>query len=80
MYKGVGQGKERKMPPRFPKIDDAIKERGSVNKFSLLSGVHIQTYYKMQGGNSTPTLSTIYAILRYTGLTFEEAFGECEEE
>ena len=76
MYNGIGQGRERNTPPRFPKIDEAIKARGSVIKFSIISGIHIQTYYKMQSGASSPNISTIYAILQYTGLTFEQAFGD----
>lgn len=69
-------GMERKTPPRFPKVDAAIKAKGSVHEFVRRSGIHIQTYYKMQSGATVPTLGTIYAVLRYTGLGFDEAFGE----
>ena len=74
MYNGEGYGRERKSAPRFPAIDEAIKSKGSVKQFILQAGLHEITYYKMQSGDTNPTLSTIYAILQYTGLTFEAAF------
>lgn len=65
----------RKSPPRFPSVDRAIKAKGSVAQFFRSSGVHMTTYYAMQSGRTTPTLGTIYAVMDYTGLSFDEAFG-----
>ena len=67
---------QRKTPPRFPAVDAAIKSQGSVRQFARESGIHLMTYYAMQSGRSAPTLGTIYAIMHYTGLSFDEAFGE----
>ena len=67
---------ERKTPPRFPAVDAAIKEKGSVAEFLRESGVNVQTYYAMQSGRTTPTLGLIYKVLAYTGLSFDEAFRE----
>lgn len=66
----------RKTPPRFPAVDQAIKERGTVAAFLRATGVSMPTYYKMQAGKTQPTLGTIYAVLKYTGLSFDQAFGE----
>ena len=66
----------RKNPPRFPAVDEAIKAKGSVMDFIRASGLHCQTYYAMQAGRAQPTLGTIYAVMNYTGLDFETAFGE----
>ena len=66
----------RKNPPRFPAVDAAIKAKGSVAQFVRASGMHEMTYYAMQAGRTTPTLGTIYAVLNYTNMSFEEAFGE----
>ena len=65
----------RKTPPRFPEVDAAIKAKGTVAQFVRDSGLHEMTYYAMQAGRTTPTLGTIYAVLKYTGLSFDEAFG-----
>ena len=70
---------QRKTPPRFPAVDEAIKERGSVMDFIRYSEIHQMTYYAMQAGRTTPTLGLIYSILSYTGLTFDQAFGEGKE-
>lgn len=75
MFNGEGQGKERKAPPKFQEIDAAIKRRGSVKKFVKEVGIHEQTYYAIQSGRTTPTLGTIFAVLKYTGLDFDTAFG-----
>ena len=66
----------RKTPPKYPRIDEVIKGMGSVAQFCRDSGVYLMTYYAMQSGRTVPTLDTIYKILRFTGLTFEEAFGQ----
>ena len=66
----------RKTPPRFPVVDQAIKELGTVKEFLEFTGIKTPTYYKMQAGKTTPTLGLIYKILDYTGLTFEDAFME----
>lgn len=66
----------RKNPPRFQKVDDAIKAKGSVMDFIRASGIHEMTYYAMQAGRTQPTLGTIYAVMNYTGLDFDTAFGE----
>lgn len=76
MFNGEGQGKERKAPPRFPAIDEAIKQRGTIKKFIRTAGIHEQTYYAIQSGKTAPTLGTVFAILRYTELDFETAFAE----
>lgn len=67
---------QRKTPPRFPRVDEAIKANGTVAKFVRESGLHEMTYYAMQAGRTQPTLGTIYAVMNYTGLSFDEAFGE----
>ena len=67
---------KRKNPPKYPRIDEVIKEKGTVAQFCRESGTYIMTYYALQAGRSVPTLETVYKILRYTGLSFEEAFGE----
>ena len=66
----------RKNPPRFPNVDAAIKAKGTVARFVRESGIHLMTYYAMQAARTQPTLGTIYAVLKYTGLSFDEAFGE----
>ena len=72
-YVWVGQ---RKNPPKYPRIDEVIKGKGTVAQFCRESGVYNMTYYALQAGRSVPTIETVYKILRYTGLTFEEAFGK----
>lgn len=69
-------GVHRNSPPRFSAVDDAIKAKGSVMDFVRISGVNQQTYYAMQAGRSSPTLGLICKVLRYTGLSFDEAFWE----
>ena len=69
----------RKTPPRFPAVDAAIKAKGSVSQFIRESGLHQMTYYAMQSGRSQPTLGTIYAVMSYTGLSFDEAFAVSEK-
>lgn len=66
---------QRKTPPRFPAVDAAIKEKGSVMDFICEAEIHQMTYYAMQAGRTTPTLSLVYKVLDYTGLTFDQAFG-----
>lgn len=66
----------RKIPPRFPAVDQAIKERGTVSKFLRTADVKMPTYYGMQSGRTTPTLGLIYKVLDYTGLDFDTAFRE----
>lgn len=66
----------RKTPPRFPAVDRAIKDKGTIAEFIRASGLHLMTYYAMQAGRTQPTLGTIYAVMRYTGLDFDTAFGE----
>lgn len=66
---------ERKTPPRFPAVDAAIKAQGSVVDFARAAEIHQMTYYAMQSGRTTPTLSLVYKVLDYTGLTFDQAFG-----
>ena len=68
-------GRSRQIKPWFPAVDAAIKQKGTVKQFIEQTGVNVQTYYAMQARRTTPTLGLIYKILRYTGLTFEEAFG-----
>lgn len=68
----------RKTPPRFPAVDKVIKQKGSGMDFIRASGLHLMTYYAMQSGRTTPTLGTIYAVLNYTNMSFEEAFGEAQ--
>ena len=65
----------RKAPPRFPAVDAAIKEKGTVRQFFAKTGVNEQTYYAMQARRTTPTLGLVYKVLDYTGLTFDQAFG-----
>ena len=65
----------RKNPPKYPRIDEVIKEMGTVAQFCRESGVYVMTYYALQAGRTVPTLETIYKILHYTGLSFEEAVG-----
>lgn len=67
---------QRKNPPRFPAIDEAIKAKGSVMDFIRVSEIHQMTYYAMQAGRTTPTLGLIYKVLDYTGLSFDQAFGK----
>lgn len=67
---------ERKTPPRFKAVDQAIKERGTVAEFLRETGVSMPTYYAMQSGKTTPTLGLIYKVLDYTGLDFDAAFGK----
>lgn len=66
----------RKTPPRFPAVEDAVKARGNVRAFCDATEYSESTYYAMQSGRTTPTLGLIYAVMRYTGLSFDEAFGE----
>lgn len=74
MYNGIGNGKERKTPPKFPVVDEEIKRRGNVRQFADASGFCQSSYYKMQSGETSPTLGMIYAVLDYTGLSFDAAF------
>lgn len=70
---------QRKTPPRFPAVDEAVKAKGSVMDFVRFGEIHQMTYYAMQAGRTTPTLGLIYKVLDYTGLTFDQAFGEGKE-
>lgn len=67
---------ERKRPLRYPVVDEAVKAHGGIRQFSLTTGVAIPTYYCFQQGRCDPQKFTIDAILRFTGLTYEEAFKQ----
>ena len=67
-------GKPRQAPFRFQLVDDAIRQKGSVSQFVKETGISSSAYYQMQEGKTIPTLGTIFAVLKYTGLTFEAAF------
>lgn len=70
------EGSTRKYPPRFPAVDDEIKRRGGVKAFCAAADYTEGAYYKMQSGHTQPTLGLIFAVMQFTGLGFEEAFGE----
>ena len=69
-------GVARKTPPRFPQVDKAVKARGGVKVFCVCTDYTQSAYYKMQSGATQPTLGLIYAVMRFTGLSFDEAFGK----
>ena len=50
-----------------------------VSAFSDLCGVSNRTMYTCLSGEVHPSKYTIDQILRVTGMTYEEAFSECEE-
>ena len=66
----------RKTPLHYPVVDAAVKAHGGIRQFSRTTGVAIPTYYSFQQGKCDPQKFTIDAILRFTGLTYEEAFRE----
>lgn len=68
-------GRKRKTPPRFPNLHAAMLEKG-INRCAELTGVNASTYQSLQSGRSDPRKETIDALLVYTGLTYEEAFGD----
>ena len=67
-------GRHRKNPPRFPAIEQAIKDKGGVLKFCEERWIPRVSYYALQSGRHEPMLPFVMEILDYTGLTFEEAF------
>lgn len=73
---GVRPGRPRELKWRFPQIDEAIQRIGSIERFFEKSGICRSTYYNLQHGISEPNRRTIDAICKYTGLTYEEAFGQ----
>ena len=58
----------------YPRIDEAIKAKGSIRDFIRWSSLAMTTYYHMQDGTAQPTKYVIDRVLDYTGLTYEEAF------
>lgn len=69
-------GKKVRTLPIYPRLDMRIHHIGTVKKFQAETGITQSAYHKLQTGVSDPKKSTIDTILRYTGLTYEQAFGE----
>ena len=66
----------------YPKLTQWVIDSGdSFNHINKVAGVcsasHV--FYKKLNGESKLTISDIKKILDYTGMTFEEAFGEVRE-
>lgn len=68
-------GRKRKEPPRFPNLHAAMLEKG-VNRCVDETGLCASSYHQLQSGRCDPRKSTIDILLDYTGLTYEEAFGD----
>ena len=66
----------QKKPRRYPKLDAAIKAKGSARAFCRWAKISEQCYLQIQSGLHLPNYFTIIKCLEYTGLTFEEAFQE----
>lgn len=64
---------------RFPNIQRWMDERGMTRKeLADRMGVTSNTVYYTLDGRTDPRLFTINAVLRVTGMTFEEAFKEAD--
>lgn len=62
---------------RFPNIDRWIRENGgTVTELARRADVPFSTVRQVLMGENDPGLYTINALLRATGMTFEEAFWE----
>lgn len=68
----------RPTPRRYPRLDAAIKAKGSLKAFCKEMQISEPCYYKIQSGENLPNYYTILKCLEYTGLTFEEAFKKKE--
>lgn len=73
-------GKKRRRMPRYPLIDMMVHHKGTLTEFTDRTGISYATYKGIQSGKHEPTKPGIDAILRYTGLTYEQAFEEGRKE
>ncbi len=63
--------------PIFPLLDDYVrKEYGNLTAFCQACGFPKQVYYRLMYESGNPKLLVVKAILKQTGMTFEEAFKE----
>ena len=63
--------------PIFPKLDEYVRaDGGGVTAFCEACGFPKQVYYRLMYESGNPKLLVIKAILKQTGMTFEEAFHE----
>ena len=69
-----GGGRPRELVYQYPRLDERIKELGTMKLFSLKTGIKLSTYYNLQAGRSGTTKAIIDLILDYTGISYEEAF------
>ena len=73
-------GNPRQVNCVYPAIRKVITEKygGSVTAFSKECGVPVGTLYYVLSGRGDPKGETTMSILRTSGLTYEEAFGEVD--
>jgi len=71
-----GCGRPRKLVYQYPRLDERIKELGTMKRFFAETRIKSTTYYSLQAGRNGTTKAIIDLILDYTGLTYEEAFKE----
>ncbi|MBO7670400.1 MAG: helix-turn-helix transcriptional regulator [Oscillospiraceae bacterium] len=69
-----GGGRPRKLVYQYPRLDERIKEIGTMKRFAAMTGIKLTTYYNLQAGRTSTSKTIIDIILDYTGLTYEEAF------
>lgn len=63
--------------PIFPKLDEYVRvEAGGVTAFCEACGFPKQVYYRLMYESGNPKLLVVKAILKQTGMTFDEAFYE----
>lgn len=66
-----------KYTSRFPNIERWMEQNGvSRHEMSKRMGMSADTPYRILAGRTDPSYFAINAILRITGMTFEEAFKE----
>ena len=60
----------------FPELKEwMIEHNCTVSKMARNTGINYQTLYTSLVGRNKPSIKTINAVLDYTGLTFQQAFG-----
>ena len=73
--------REEEKETAYPGIYDwMVKNNCTYTKFAKCIGMSITSVSLLMTGRRKPCFDTIKAILKYTGMTFEEAFGEVQDE
>lgn len=63
--------------PIFPKLDEYVRvDGGGITAFCEACGIPKQVYYRFMYETGNPKLLVIRAVMKVSGMSFEEAFEE----